>query len=225
MAVGGFTDERRTPLYRKRKPIPALVIVGLLLVAAVVVWIKVINRADDINAAVACPRAGGPSSTGQTLSHDALDKITPAPPNQVQIKVLNAGNRAGAAAQVSTALVDLGFQRAAAPSEDPLYPKKNMNCQGQLRFGANGEAAARTLSLVMPCTQLIRDNRQDATVDVAVGTKFSQVQPNGDARQVLRQLASWSASHPAQQGGQQAQGSLHPQISPDLLSNAAAATC
>jgi hypothetical protein len=126
---------------------------------------------------------------------------------------------------VSTALGDLGFQKGADPASDPLYPKGDMNCQGQLRFGANGEDAARTLSLLMPCTQLVRDNRQDASVDVAVGTKFSQIQPNSDTKTVLQQLNTWAEGHPAPQGGQQAQGSLHPQISPELLSGAAAATC
>jgi hypothetical protein len=222
--------------YRRRKPIPAIVLAVLLVIAAVVVWVKVINRAGDTEAAVACPPvpavAGKPApQIGTPLAYTALAKVTPAPPSQVQVSVYNASPKHGAAQVVSTSLLQLGFQVNGNPTIDPAYPQSDSNpkdvlaCQGQIRFGPNGEAAARTLSLVLPCTQLVKDNtRQDAAVSVSIGTKFGTVAPNGDATKVLKQLTDFANAHPVPQGGQQAQG-LAPQISPELLNGAASTPC
>ena len=77
-----------------------------------------------------------------------------------------------------------------------------MNCRGQIRFGAPGASAARTLSLLEPCLELVRDDRQDATLDIAIGKKFDEVKPNSDAHKVLDQLKEWAEQQPEQQGGQ-----------------------
>jgi hypothetical protein len=234
VAAGGTARGRGAGSYRRRKPLPAIVIVAVLLIAAVVVWIKVVHKANDVNAAVACPpssvqpvaASGVPApQPGTPLAHNALDKVTPAPPGDVQMRVLNASSQRGGAQQVSIALTSLGFKQASAPADDPLYPNHDMKCQGQIRFGANGAAAARTLSMVLPCTQLVRDNRQDPTVDVAIGTNFATVAPSKDAVQALRQLTSWAAAHPEQQGGQQAQGAQQPQVNPSLVTAATNISC
>ena len=235
MAAVGMTRERGRG-YRRRKPIPAIVIVVVLVVAAIVVWVKVINRADNTTAATSCPPvpsvSGKPApQIGTPLAYNALVKVTPTPPSEVQVNVYNASTKHGAAQVVSTSLLQLGFNVAGNPQTDPAYPQSDSNakdvmaCQGQIRFGANGESAARTLSLVLPCTQLVRDNRQDASVTVSVGSKFGTVAPNGDAKQVLKQLADFANAHPIQPGGQQSQQGLAPQISPQLLSGAASTPC
>lgn len=234
MAAVGMTRERGRG-YRRRKPIPAIVLAVLLVIAAVVVWVKVIDRADNTAAATDCPPvpsvAGKPApQIGTPLAYNALAKVTPTPPSEVQVSVYNASTKHGAAQVVSTSLLQLGFAVAGSPQTDPAYPQSDSNpqdvlaCQGQIRFGANGESAARTLSLVLPCTQLIKDNRQDASVSVSIGSKFGTVAPNGDASQVLKQLNDFANAHPVQPGGQQAQG-LAPQISPQLLTGAASTPC
>ena len=82
-------------------------------------------------------------------------------------------------------------REAAPPDNDPFYPDSDMECVGQLRFGASGEGAARTLTLVLPCTELVRDDRTDDTVDIAVGTGFRDVNPP-------RAVATpWTRSGPA----------------------------
>ena len=226
MAAGGLSRERGRARYRKRKPIPAIIIVALLGIATVVVWVKVIHKADDVNVAISCPASTVAGAAGdQTLTYSALDKVAPAAPSQIQYRVYNGGGQRGAATQASIALVGLGFPQAVTVSDDPLYPAANMKCVGQIRFGANGQSAARTLSLALPCTQLIKDNRQDATVDVSLGKNFSSVLPNTDGVNTLHQLTAWAASHPAPQGGQQAQGGQAPQLSPALLSGAHSSTC
>ena len=234
MAAGGMSRERGRG-YRRRKPIPAIVLAVLLVIAAIVVWVKVIDRADNTAAATACPpvpAVGGKPAPqiGTPLAYNALAKVTPMPPSEVQVAVWNASTKHGAAQTVITSLEQLGFTVPAAPQTDQAYPQSASNpndvlaCQGQIRFGANGESAARTLSLVLPCTQLIRDNRQDASVTVSIGSKFGSVAPNGDAQQVLKQLTDFANAHPVPQGGQQAQG-LAPQIAPELLSGAASTPC
>jgi hypothetical protein len=225
---GGVTGEREKARYRKRKPIPAIIIVALLAVAVVVVWTKVFAKSSDVNTLVACAPGSStaassgapkPPQPGTPLSYDALDKIAPEPASDIKVQVYNATAQRGAALQVSTELTQDGFQ-VATPASDPLYPNQDMTCRGQIRFGANGESAARTISMLVPCTQLVRDNRQDNSVDLAIGKTFTGVAPNSQAQQALKQLFVWAANHPAPQGGQQAQGSVLPQLSPDLLSQA-----
>jgi hypothetical protein len=217
---GGDTRERQRARYRRRKPIPAVIVVCLLVVAVIVVWVKVFGKASDVNAIIACaPSSTAKQPIGTPVAYDSLDKIAPEPAADVKVQVYNATTQRGAALQVSNQLSQAGFQ-VAAPANDPLYPKADMACRGQIRFGANGESAARTISMVVPCTQLVRDNRQDSTVDLSIGKTFTGVAPNSSAQQALAKLASWAASHPAPQGGQQALNSVLPQLAPDLLAAA-----
>lgn len=239
MVSGGFTRERGKALYRKRKPIPAVIIVILLGLAAVIVWTKVIARASDVDAAVACPPSAQTSSSaapatpaegakpkpaGTTLPYTALDKVPPEPAADVKVQVFNASTARGAATQASNQLEQDGLQ-VAPPANDPLYPNQDMKCRGQIRFGTNGESAARTISLLVPCTQLVRDDRQDATVDLAIGSDFTGVAPNTQAQQAIHQLARWAAKHPAPKGGQQAQSTVLPRLSATLLAQAHSDEC
>jgi hypothetical protein len=206
------------------------VIVVALAVAAIVVWTKAIAHDSDVNAVVNCssPSAAAPGqpapSLGTALPYSALDNVAPIPPADVQVRVFNGSSQRGVANQVTAQLGGQGF-KIAATANDPLYPKQDMKCRGQIRFGANGAAGARALSLVVPCTQLIRDERQDATVDISLGSTFTAVTPNPQAQQAIQQLAAWGAGHPAPQGGQQAQGALAPQLSQSLLSAAHTSQC
>jgi hypothetical protein len=99
-----------------------------------------------------------------------------------------------------------------------------MTCPGQIRFGPNGAGAARTISLVVPCTELIRDERQDASVDLVIGHGFDRISPNPEAKQVLANLADFAETHPRSQGGQQAQGQLAV-LDPQLLTGARDVQC
>ena len=107
----------------------------------------------------------------------------------VRVLVRNGGGQRGQANLVAAQLGDLGFAEAAPPDNDPFYPEGDMECVGQLRFGA-GRAGAATLALVLPCTELVRDDRPDDTVEVAVGTAFGDVNPGRAARDALDQLAA-----------------------------------
>jgi hypothetical protein len=224
--------------YKRRRPVPALVLFAVLLVSSVFVWVKVLGTAGDVDAAIKCNAPGhattsadpGASSTpappplGTVLEHDALDRTTPVPVGDVNFKVINASTQRNHAKAVATMFTELGLKQAADPGNDPIYPAGDMGCRGQIRFGAPGAAAARTVSLLEPCLELVRDDRQDATVDIAIGKKFDEVKPNADARKVLDQLKEWAEQQPEQQGGQAAAASP-PTLNADNLAGARDVTC
>ncbi|MEU5696970.1 envelope integrity protein Cei [Actinosynnema sp. NPDC020468] len=239
--MGPGTGSAGSSRYRRRRPLPALVLFLVLAVTAVVVWNKVLASAGDVDAAIRCNAPGNapapttgadpaapPAETpalGTVLSHDALDRTDPVPVGDVHFRAVNASTQRNQARFVATTLVELGLQQVAEPGNDPVYPAQDMTCRGQIRFGAPGAGAARTLSLIEPCLELVRDERQDATVDVAVGKKFSELKPNHDARKVLDQLAAWAEQNPEHQGGQAAEGSPPPSLDKDNLASARDVHC
>ncbi|WP_434448049.1 envelope integrity protein Cei [Lentzea sp. E54] len=236
----GSASGSLTP-YKRRRPLPALVLFTALMVSSVFVWVKVLGNASDVDAAIKCnppshvttsasagadPAASTapPPALGTVLEHDALDRTNPVPVGEVNFKVVNASTQRNHAKAVATMLTELGLKQAADPDNDALYPAGDMTCRGQIRFGAPGAQAARTLSLLEPCLELVRDDRQDATVDVAIGKKFDEVKPNSDARKVLDQLSEWAAQQPEQQGGQVA-AAAPPTLNADNLAAARDVTC
>lgn len=191
--TGGFRRSRVKP-YRKRKPLPALIVVAVLGLAASAIWINVVTSTEDLDEAIRCSPAARPPEgvTFNPQPYDALSSTQPAPPHRVNVQVLNASGLRGEAAMTTTALEQLGFTQLGEPANDDAFPKGEASCHGQLRYGPNGEAAARTLRLIDPCLQLVEDGRKDATVDLAIGSGFNDVRPTSEALDVLDQLKSSS---------------------------------
>jgi hypothetical protein len=175
----------RTRPYQRRRRGPVLVVVSVLAVLAIATWSVVLVNAGGAASATSCPVPDPPA--GEVLPTGALDEVPPAPPGAVQVHVLNAGGQRGQASLVAAQLGDLGFS-VAGTGNDPLFPDEDMECYGQLRFGAAGEAGASALTLVMPCAELVRDSRPDAGVDISVGTGFGDFNPGRAARDALDQL-------------------------------------
>ncbi len=175
----------RTRPYQRRRRGPVLVVVSVLAVLAIATWSVVLVNAGGASSATTCPVPNPPA--GDVLPTGALDGVAPAPPGSVEVHVFNAGGQRGQASLVAAQLRDLGFA-VRGTGNDPLFPDENLECYGQLRFGAAGEAAASTLTLVMPCAELVRDGRQDAGVDISVGTGFGDLNPGRAARDALDQL-------------------------------------
>lgn len=169
---------------------PAMIAGALLCIAVIVVWITVIDGSTKQAASITCTPPSAGKTAGTALAADALDNVRPLPANQVQVRVLNAAEQRGEAGLVTVMLQQLGFSQTGAAGNDPLYAKSSMDCRGQIRFGAAGASAARTVSLLDPCSQLVRDSRKDATVDFVLGDKFDDLRPNDAARKVLQQIAS-----------------------------------
>ena len=183
----------RTSAYQRRTARPVTVLVSVLAATALITWTAVLLNTSDVpNGSVCPPPAQAAGVT--TVEKDSLEQIPPAAPSTVRIRVLNGGGQRGQATLVATQLGELGFTEAAEPTNDPLYPDSNLACRGNIRFGANGSAAARTVSLVLPCVPLVRDGRADDSVDVAIGHSFGEVNPGKPARDALDQLSGPSGS-------------------------------
>lgn len=182
----------RTWPYQRRRHRPVLALVSVLAAVAALTWTVVLATAGG-STPVSCPVPAG-GTEGEVLDVDALDTTPLAPVDTIGVRVLNAGGQRGQANLVAAQLADLGFRTAGPPDNDPLFPDGGMECIGQLRFGQQGQAAAATLALVLPCTEPVRDARADASVDVVVGTEFREVGPPGPVREVLDELANPAAA-------------------------------
>ncbi|HEY1974454.1 MAG TPA: envelope integrity protein Cei [Pseudonocardia sp.] len=207
--------------YQRRNPRPMLAVTGLLLAVVVITWSVVLGHASTGPSGSSCPPSATATDPGVLQPANALDQIAPAPPSIVRIRVLNGGGQRGQANLVASQLGELGFTEAADPTNDPLYPTGDLKCRGELRFGPNGLAAARTVRLVLPCIALLKDSRADDTVDVAVGTLFGEVNPTKPVRTALQQLGGSAGQTSVGDAG----GAATPSVDPDLLAQASDVPC
>lgn len=195
---GRSFDDRGRP-FRRRRALPILIVLLVLALLGVFTWVRVFTADEAVTATVECnepptgPTSDGtvPAPLGERVDRSTLLDVEPAALSATKVRVYNANGERGQAATVAADLSEYGF--AAAPDvqvgNDPIYLDQNMQCQGQIRFGPNGAAAASTVWLVAPCAELIQDERPDDTVDLALGTYFTSLQPNPDAESVLQSLA------------------------------------
>lgn len=219
---------RETRPYRRYRPLPALIMIAVLGGASAIIWLKVLNSGTDVNEAIRCnpPASPPPGMTYTAVAHDALDDVDPIPPDRVDVRVLNPENgKRGQGALVTESLKQLGFLEIGKPRSDKAYKNREAPaCRGQIRFGDNGEQAARTLSLIDSCVELIKDNRKDASVDLALGADFTDVLPRTEAINVLQKLSAWSRKH-GQTSSELSAGEQAPELSADLLAAARTDTC
>ena len=113
-----------------------------------------------------------------TPSPDAVveDAEAPCPPvdtlpvalPSIQLRVLNSTGTSGLAGTTSTTLTAAGFVVLEAGN----YPMK-VSGGARIQFGEAGLAAAYTLAAYLDTTTLILDTRQDATVDLILGTEWA----------------------------------------------------
>ena len=189
---GTAFDKRGRP-FRRRNYLPGILLFVALAVVALLVWLMALSQPADVHEAAVCnaPPPADPSATapqlGEHVSRETMTDVTPAKLADAKIRVLNASGQGGQAAEVAGELRDLGFAEPAA-TNDTLYAKTRLECQGQIRFGPSGRAAAAAVWLVAPCTELFQDQRSDATVDLAIGTEFTQLTHSDDIDAVLASL-------------------------------------
>lgn len=178
--------------FRRRNVRPAAYALVFLTVVTCVVWIVALTQPAEVHEVAACNAAPAPAGPDQPtlgiqVQRATMTGVTPAKLADVKIRVLNAGGRAGQAAEVADALRDLGFAAPAA-ANDPIYADRRLDCQGQIRFGEAGQTAAAAVWLVAPCTELFRDNRPDDSVDLAIGTDFTAPAHSDDIEAALAGL-------------------------------------
>lgn len=234
MSAGTTQRARRGPRYRRRRPLPALLALGLLVVLSGFMWTRVFETADDIEVATSCPppspakmppKHDQPEQVppGNALPRNGLDQTAPIAPQNVQVRVLNGNGQSRQASMISDELSNLGFVKGGDPANDPVYVNQDLVCHGQIRYGDAGVGAARTLSLIAPCAQLVHDERQDETVDLALGKRFEDVKTTSEAKKILQELKN---SVPAKDQHGKVQGGVHPPlIDPSRMTDARDVSC
>ncbi|MFI6998158.1 envelope integrity protein Cei [Nocardia sp. NPDC050175] len=194
---GRPVDSQGRPFLRRR-PQPWLIMLGIVTLICTIVWVKALTTTEHDTSAMACnspspatePGAQPAAALGQRVGASRLQDVEPAPLAASKVRVLNANNQRGQAAHVAAQFGDLGF--ASAPGtqygNDSVYVNGDLECTGQIRFGVNGRPAAASVQLVVPCAELIEDQRADETVDMVLGSLFRDIRPSNDAEEVLRSL-------------------------------------
>ncbi|ADG78494.1 Secreted alanine rich protein OS=Tsukamurella paurometabola (strain ATCC 8368 / DSM / CCUG 35730/ CIP 100753 / JCM 10117 / KCTC 9821 / NBRC 16120 / NCIMB 702349 / NCTC 13040) OX=521096 GN=Tpau_1881 PE=4 SV=1 [Tsukamurella paurometabola] len=200
----GRRFDRKGEPFRRRSALPLLIVIAVLAVVAIGTWARALSSEETTAAPVSCPApapaaapsSGKPATSSaapvparfEVVSPDDMISVRPAPLAATVVRVLNASGQSGRAETTLNKLTDYGF--AAPPTgaygNDSLY--KQMDCQAQLRFGDAGRAAAAAAWVIAPCAELVNDGRRDATVDLSLGTFFTDLEPSTDAQEVLRIL-------------------------------------
>ncbi|SDQ08008.1 envelope integrity protein Cei [Actinopolyspora saharensis] len=237
MSTASTGQGPRGPRYRRRRPLPALILLAVLVVLSGFVWTRVFESTESVEMATRCnvpgaepgssdARPGKPpteTAAGTMLSRKALNDTTPVPPQDVSVRVLNANGKVNQATLVSEELSNLGFGRGGSPGNDSVYTEMNLKCHAQIRYGEAGARAARTLSLIAPCAQLVRDQRSDASIDLALGSEFDGVKATQEGHQTLQQLKNWAKQSRGQTGDRTQ--AAKPGINPELLKAARDVHC
>jgi LytR cell envelope-related transcriptional attenuator len=190
---GTAFDKRGRP-FRRRNYLPGILLFVALAVVTLMVWVMALSQPPDVREATVCnapPPPADPTAPatqlGEQVTRADMTDVTPAKLADTRIKVLNASGQGGQAAEVAGELRDLGFAEPAA-ANDTVYVNARLACQGQIRFGPSGRAAAAAVWLVAPCTELFQDQRSDDAVDLAIGTEFTELTHSDDIDAALSGL-------------------------------------
>lgn len=215
------------PPYRRRTRWPVLVIIGVLLIGAVVIWTQLLkpvaaaesgcnppgaapetSTASNSRAA-STPASGTAASTskaapittlGTFTTPDSLADTRPADPGSVPLTVYNASTITGQAKTVTDELRAAGFGSIGQQTNDPLYPAADLRCYGEIRYGYAGLAEARTTLIVAPCAQLVLDDRLDNSVDLALGRLYQLTPITDEVTKQLADIKNASAPPPVIEG-------------------------
>ncbi len=112
------------------------------------------------------------TTLGTFTDKNTLADSRPSDPTNLQVSVYNASKQRGLAKTLSDEMRGVGFASIDKVDDDPLYPAHDLRCVGEIRYGPAGVFGARTALLMMPCAQLVVDNRVDASVDIVIGALY-----------------------------------------------------
>jgi LytR cell envelope-related transcriptional attenuator len=147
-----------------RRPIPPLIFLLVLAIAALAVWWNVLRedsaRRESTQAACSSAAAAVPSLDPATLN----------------VRVLNASDLAGQAQKVARTLRSRGFA-VGEIGNDGTSRRGEVTGVGEVRHGPLGEDAARFLALQQPGIAIYQDTRASATVDMVIGPQWVPLAP------------------------------------------------
>lgn len=151
----------------------ALVVVGVLAVAAVVFVVVALVR-DTQGDAV----AGGGCPDGSPVANLTL----PDDPEQVTVKIYNGTNTAGKADAVSNEFKNRRFR-----TEKPAENKKKVDGVAVMRYGPEAVGSAWLLRAYFldEATPQYDPKRKGAVVDIVIGSRFAQLATTTEVNQSL----------------------------------------
>jgi hypothetical protein len=143
-----------------RRPLPPLIFLLVLALAALGVWWNVLRQEKQAvqQEAESCASA---SSAAAPATQD---------PTGINLRVLNATDTAGLAQTVATALQERGFVIDEVANDSS---GREVTGVGELRHGPRGTEAAEYVRLYVPGSGDYLDTRATAQVDVVVGPEFT----------------------------------------------------
>jgi hypothetical protein len=143
-----------------RRPLPPLIFLLVLALAALGVWWNVLRqeKQEVAQQAEACASASA-AAPAPTLD-----------PAGINLRVFNATDTAGLAQTVATALQERGFVVDEVANDSS---GREVTGVGELRHGPRGADAAEYVRLFIPGAGDYLDTRATAQVDVVVGPEFT----------------------------------------------------
>ncbi|AEV87992.1 hypothetical protein ACWT_6981 [Actinoplanes sp. SE50] len=154
----------------------ALVVVGVLAVAAIVFVIVALVRDDQADIA-----AGGKCAAGAP----AADIHLPDDPAEVTLQILNGTNRAGLADSVSTE-----FKNRRFTVKDPGKSKSKLKGVAEIRFGPDtvGKAQLVKAYFLAQAKMVYSDKRKGELIEVVIGSDFQQLATTTEVNQSLVEI-------------------------------------
>lgn len=177
-----MSEPRDRPPVRSRsgrRPIPPLVFLLVLALAALGVWWNVLTDAEDAEQAQAA------ACTTAAAAPPSLD------PTTVELRVLNATDTAGLANTVAATLQSRGFVVSEIAND---ASGREVTGVGELRHGPRGNDVAAYTALFLPGAGDFVDTRATAVVDVVVGPEFQALASPEQVAATLAPVASAEAA-------------------------------
>jgi hypothetical protein len=143
-----------------RRPLPPLIFLLVLAVAALGVWFYVLRHGDAQQRALeaACSSAAQAPPSLQ--------------PSTLKVRVLNGTDQQGLAQTVAKDLQSRGFTVSEFGNDSS---GRKLTGVGEIRHGARGRQSAAYLRVYLPGASDYVDTRATATVDLVIGPQFKQL--------------------------------------------------
>jgi hypothetical protein len=155
--VGERTDRPAVRARSGRRPLPPLIFLLVLALAALGVWWNVLrqDQAREAEQEAACSTAAAAAPS--------MD------PTTINVRVLNATDQQGLAGEVAGALGQFGFVVDEVAND---ASGREVTGVGEVRHGPRGADAALYVALYLPGAGDYEDTRATAVVDLVVGPEY-----------------------------------------------------
>jgi hypothetical protein len=143
-----------------RRPLPPLIFLLVLAVAALGTWWYVLHQ------------GSAEQSARDAACASAAQAAPSLEPSTLTVRVLNGTDQQGLAQTVAKDLQTRGFTVSEFGNDSS---GRKLSGVGEIRFGARGREAASYMHVYLPGATSYQDTRATATVDLVIGPQFKQL--------------------------------------------------